>query len=45
MILGTSGALIERCERIGVASVCEEGEREDSIGVGELWVENVPGKI
>ena len=32
--LGTLGALLERGETIGVASLCEEGEKEGSTSVG-----------
>ena len=31
--LGTSVSLFDRGKRKGVASVCEEGEKEDSSGV------------
>ena len=32
--LGTSDSLLDRGERIGVASECEDGEREGALGIG-----------
>ena len=44
MGLGTSGALFERGDWIGVASVCEEGEIEGSTGIGVVSLEKLVGK-